>query len=107
MSVEPQHMQALKLANASRLDRARLKRGMRAGAVCLSDVLVEPCVARMTVYDLLICQRRYGRQRVLAVLKQAGGVKPIGEQRLVGSLTERERRALVDACKPVSERSVA
>ena len=61
----PQHLRALHRANEVRLARAELKRRIATGEICSGDVILEsPGEARnMTVADVLMSQRRWGRQR--------------------------------------------
>ena len=88
----PQHLQALSRANQVRLARAELKRRVGCGEITASDVILEsPWEAEsMTVADLLMSQRRWGITRCRKVLAQI----PVSETKTVGSLTERQRRAL-------------
>jgi hypothetical protein len=88
----PQHLQALSRANEVRLARADLKRRVATGAISAGDVILEsPWEARsMSVSDLLLSQRRWGHQRCRRLLAQI----PVSETKTIGSLTERQRRAL-------------
>ncbi len=88
----PQHLQALSRANEVRLARAELKRRVACGEITATDVILEsPWEAgSMTVADLLMSQRRWGITRCRKVL----GRVPVSETKTVGSLTERQRRAL-------------
>lgn len=96
----PQHMQALKNANRVRLARAKLKRAIKRGELGVADVLadVPPDVANMPVMELLMAPNRWGRERSRRALRTAGGIgdgfDSIPEQKPVGELTERQRRAL-------------
>nr|MDQ5807407.1 hypothetical protein [Actinomycetota bacterium] len=94
----PQHLQALSRANQVRLARASLKRGVACGAITVSDVILEsPWEAEsMTVADLLMSQRRWGLTRCRKVLAQI----PVSETKTVGSLTDRQRRALAAVLTP-------
>lgn len=89
---EPQHLRALARANEIRLARAALKRSIAEGEASASDVILE-CpweAAGMTVADVLMSQRRWGRTRGRKALAEV----QISETRTVGALTERQRRAL-------------
>jgi hypothetical protein len=88
----PQHLRALHRANEVRLARAELKRRVAAGEISVGEVILRPPweAERMSVSDLLMCQRRWGLQRCRKVLDQV----PVSENRTVGSLTERQRRVL-------------
>jgi hypothetical protein len=90
--LQPQHLQALSRANEVRLARATLKRRVADGEITAGDVILEsPWEAQsMTVADLLMSQRRWGITRCRKVL----GRVPVSETKTVGSLTERQRRAL-------------
>jgi hypothetical protein len=88
----PQHLQALSRANQVRLARAELKRRVACGEITASDVILEsPWEAEsMTVADLLMSQRRWGLTRCRKVLAQI----PVSETKTLGTLTDRQRRAL-------------
>ena len=94
----PQHLQALSRATQVRLARAQLKRRVACGAISVSDVILEsPWEAgSMTVADLLMSQRRWGITRCRKVLAQI----PVSETKTVGSLTDRQRRALAALLAP-------
>ena len=91
----PQHLRALERANTVRLARAELKRRVAAGDKLAADVIVEsPWEAQsMTVSDLITSQRRWGRARCRRLLQSI----PISEHKTIGSMTERQRRALADS----------
>lgn len=88
----PQHLRALKHANHIRLARARLKRQIGAGAVTVTEVLSDPPpeVASMSISELLMSQRRWGRARCRRLLLSLG----VPENKRIGTLTERQRAAL-------------
>lgn len=88
----PQHLQALEHANRVRLARAELKRQVAAGKVMVADVVVEsPWQARsMEVSELLMSQKRWGRERCRRLLLSIG----VPENKPIGKLTERQRLAL-------------
>lgn len=90
--VAPQHLAALARANLVRLARAGLKRRIAEGELSVVGVLMDPPweAAGMTVSDLLTSQRRWGATRCRKLLNPLH----ITETRTVGSLTERQRRAL-------------
>jgi hypothetical protein len=88
----PQHMQALQRANEVRLARAELKRRVYEGDVDVGEVTLT-CpweAASMTIGELLLSQRRWGAARCRKVLAATG----MPETKTVGSMTERQRRAL-------------
>ena len=88
----PQHMRALQQANRVRLARAELKRQVTDGETSVADVVIEcPWEAEsMAIADLLMSQHRWGRTRCRRFLASI----PMSETKSVGSMTERQRRAL-------------
>lgn len=101
----PQHMRALARANEVRLARAELKRRIAHGEVSVGEVvLTSPWEAEsMTISDLLMSQRRWGSTRCRKLLQ---GI-PMSENKTVGSMTERQRRALAALLSPASAPSRA
>lgn len=100
---EPQHLRALEHANRVRLARAALKRQIAAGEVAVPDVVLDsPWEARsMELSELLMSQKRWGRERCRRLLLALG----IPENKKVGTLTERQRTALAAMlAAPPSER---
>jgi hypothetical protein len=89
---EQQHLRALEYANRVRLARARLKRKVAAGDLEASDVILTcPWQAHsMSVSDLLMSQKRWGRTRCRRLLISLG----VSEIKPIGTLTERQRLAL-------------
>jgi hypothetical protein len=94
----PQHLEALSRANQVRLARAELKRRVACGEISAGDVILEsPWEAdSMTVADLLMSQRRWGITRCRRLLGQI----PVSETKTIGSLTDRQRRALASRLAP-------
>jgi len=88
----PQHMQALAQANRVRLARAELKRQVAEGELSVADVVLDcPWEAEsMSISDLLMSQHRWGRTRCRRFLTAI----PLPETKRVGSLTDRQRRAV-------------
>jgi hypothetical protein len=88
----PQHLRALEHANRIRLARADLKRRIQAGHVTAAEVLSEspPEVASMSISELLMSQRRWGRARCRRLLLSLG----VPENKRIGTLTERQRGGL-------------
>ncbi|HEV3001327.1 MAG TPA: hypothetical protein VGW75_11360 [Solirubrobacteraceae bacterium] len=101
----PQHLQALSRANEVRLARAELKRRVACGEISAADVILESPweAASMTVADLLMSQRRWGITRCRKILGQI----PVSETKTVGSLTDRQRRALAVLLAPSEEAAAA
>ncbi len=89
----PQHLRALQRANEVRLARAELKRAIADGEMDIAEVILDcpPEAQSMAVADLLMSQRRWGQTRCRRFLAQI----PMSEKKTLGSMTERQRRALV------------
>jgi hypothetical protein len=92
MAPGPQHLRALERANAVRLARADLKRRVADGELTAAEVILgAPWEAdSMTVSDLLTSQRRWGHTRCRKFLQAI----PMSENKTIGSMTERQRRAV-------------
>lgn len=87
-----QHLRALERANRVRLARAELKRQVAGEEISASQVILD-CpweAASMSISDLLMCQRRWGRARCRRLLVSLG----VPENKQIGTLTERQRSAL-------------
>ena len=87
-----QHLRALERANRVRLARAELKRQVAGQEISASQVILD-CpweAASMSISDLLMCQRRWGRARCRRLLMSLG----VPENKQIGTLTERQRSAL-------------
>jgi hypothetical protein len=89
-------MSALAIANEVRLARYAVKRFVARGETTIGEALGDPCCQTMPVFDLLIEQRQWGRDRTVNVL----GALAISEKRRIGELTDRQRSLLVRACEP-------
>jgi hypothetical protein len=89
---QQQHLRALEYANRVRLARARMKRRVAAGELSAAEVVLTcPWQAHsMSVSDLLMSQRRWGRARCRRLLVSLG----VPENKPIGTLTERQRLAL-------------
>ena len=90
----PQHLKALEQANRVRLARAELKRKVAAAGTTAAEVVLE-CpweASSMELSDLLMSQRRWGRARCRRLLLSLG----LPENKHIGTLTLRQRRALVE-----------
>jgi hypothetical protein len=88
----PQHLRALAQANRVRLARAELKRQVGDDEVSVADVVLScPWEAEsMAIADLLMSQHRWGRTRCRRFL----AALPMTETKTIGSMTDRQRRAL-------------
>ena len=87
-----QHLRALERANEVRLARAELKRQIASEEISASQVILD-CpweAASMSISDLLMCQRRWGRARCRRLLVSLG----VPENKQIGTLTERQRSAV-------------
>jgi hypothetical protein len=87
-----QHMRALAQANRVRLARAELKRQVAEGETSVADVVLHcPWEAEsMAISDLLMSQHRWGRTRSRRFLASL----PMSETKTIGTMTDRQRRAL-------------
>ena len=92
LAPDQQHLRALQEANRVRLARAEMKRSIAAGRVASEDVILTcPWQAHsMSISDLLMSQKRWGRARCRRLLMSIG----VPENKQVGTLTERQRVAL-------------
>lgn len=92
VSPGPQHLQALQRANRVRLARAELKRRIAEGEITAAEVILSSPweASSMAIGDVLMSQRRWGGTRCRKFL----AMFRITETKTVGSLTERQRRAL-------------
>lgn len=88
----PQHLRALERANRVRLARAALKRRVAAEEVSAAEVILQsPWEAEsMSISELLMSQRRWGRTRCRRILLSLG----LPENKQIGTMTERQRTAL-------------
>lgn len=88
-----QSMDALERGNRIRLERAHIRRDIAAGAIPVTDVLLDPpeSCANMSLMALLTAQHRWGARRARRVCYDL----VINELRPIGKLTERQRHAIV------------
>src|SRR3954454_5541349 len=89
-----QRLDALDRANRIRVQRAQLKRALKAGATTLDQVLVDPpdYVLTAKVYDMLLSVPRLGRVRAGGLLTQSGLI----QAQAIGGVARRQRGELVD-----------
>ena len=87
-----QHLRALEYANRVRLARARMKRKVGTGELSAAEIVLTcPWHAHsMSISDLLMSQKRWGRARCKRLLVSHG----VPENKQIGTLTERQRLAL-------------
>ena len=92
VGAEQQHLRALEYANRVRLARARMKRKIAAAELSAGQVIVTcPWEAHsMSISDLLMSQKRWGRARCRRLLVGIG----VPENKPVGTLTDSQRIAL-------------
>ena len=92
-----QRMEALRRANAVRMQRAQLKRDLRNGSSGIADVLESPPEYLLTakVFDILLAVPRCGRVKATRMLTQCR----ISPSKTVGGLSERQRGELVDSLR--------
>ncbi len=92
-----QHLRALEHANRVRLARAEIKRNIASGRLGVVEVIVD-CpwqVESMSISDLLMSQKRWGRARCRRLLTSIG----IPENKPVGTLTDRQRSAVANVLR--------
>jgi hypothetical protein len=92
ISIEPQHLRALEHANRVRLARAELKRRVASGDTRVAEVILDSPweTHSMELSELLMSQKRWGRERCRRLLLSLG----IPENKHLGTLTDRQRVAL-------------
>jgi len=92
-----QRLEALKLANAVRTERAQLKRDLKPGRVRIETVLADPpeCVHSAKVADIMLAVPRYGRVKVTKILQRCR----ISPSKTVIGLSERQRGELIEALR--------
>jgi hypothetical protein len=102
---QEQHLRALEYANRVRLARARMKRKIAAGELAASEVVLScPWQAHsMSISDLLMSQKRWGRTRCRRLLVSLN----VPENKPVGTLTERQRLALAGVLSAKSSAAAA
>lgn len=90
-----QRLDALGCANEIRFRRAQLKRDLKAGRVCVLDIIEDPpeWALTMKVLDLLLAVPMVGQTKALTLLRR-NGVSPV---KTLGGLSGRQRDALVAA----------
>jgi hypothetical protein len=87
-------IKALSKANEVRVGRARLKQQLRDGDVHIEQILATPpeCVYTARVLDLLLAVPKIGPVRASRLLTTAR----VSHDKIIGTLTERQRTHLVD-----------
>jgi hypothetical protein len=82
-----QTMSALARANEIRYARGEIKHQVRDGELTVVEAMREDCIQTMSVYDLLVCQPRWGHLRAARFCRSV----PIPENKPVGGLTDRQK----------------
>jgi hypothetical protein len=92
-----QRQSALERANAIRVQRAALKRDLKAGERRLADVLAKPAdwVLTAKVHDLLVCVPGIGAVKANRILQQCR----VSGSKTVGGLSDRQRSELVQTLR--------
>lgn len=80
-------------ANEIRVERAVLKRDLKAGRKRIHDLLLEPpeWLETMKVFDLLLATPKYGRVKVNKILVQCR----MSPSKTIGGMSQRQRTELV------------
>jgi hypothetical protein len=88
-----QRMEALSRANEVRVQRAELKRRLKAGESSIDAVLADPPDYLLTakVFDMLLAVPKFGRVKATRCLNQCR----ISQSKTVGGLSDRQRAELV------------
>lgn len=90
-----QQRRALERAKEVKLGGCDVKREVARGELSMVQALTDPRSGHLTVYHLLIAQRRWGRERTVKTLTRL----EIRERKRVRDLTDRQRQILADACR--------
>jgi hypothetical protein len=100
-----QHMRALRAANDVRIARAALKRSIGAGNREAAEVVFTcPWMAgTMSLGELLLSQKRWGRARVQKLLRSA----ELSDTKTLNALTQRQRTMLSELLSGAAERAAA
>jgi hypothetical protein len=98
-----QPVQALHLANRVRRARSMLKARVAHGQLAAAEVILTPPseAASMPIAQLLASQRGWGEARSRACLAQVA----LPEDKSIGSLTERQRRAVASQLTQTVDRA--
>ena len=95
--MKAQHLQALDHGNWIRLERFALRQLGKGGLLDFESCVIEPpeCLHTLTARGLLEFLPKIRDDRARKLLRWAG----VGEQRLVGELTPREKGAIIAAVR--------
>ena len=88
-----QRMEALQRANDVRVQRAQLKRDLKAGDAQIEAILLKPpeFVSTAKVFDMLMAVPKFGRVKAGRFLNTCR----ISQSKTVGGLSERQRTELI------------
>ena len=88
-----QRMEALKRANAIRVQRAKLKKDLKESRVSIEQILRNPpeYVSTAKVFDMLMAVPKFGRVKASRFLNTCR----ISQSKTVGGLSERQRAELI------------
>jgi hypothetical protein len=88
-----QRLEALKLANAIRSERADIKRDIKAGRISFEQILLDPpeCVHSAKLADIMVMTPRWGRVKVAKALQRCR----ISPSKTMIGLSDRQRRELL------------
>jgi hypothetical protein len=89
----PQHLQALQLANRSRMAGSAVKRELDQGEITIAEALEDPRAGSVKIVELLAAQYRWGAWRARRLLAD----EMISEHKRVRELTARQRGAIARA----------
>jgi hypothetical protein len=97
-----QRLTALELANAIRIERAALKRSLKAGELDILKVIEDPpeCLLTARVAKVIGSCKGYGEVKVAEVLGECG----VSNRKKLGGISERQRSALLDVLSGISRR---
>ncbi len=95
-------MDALARANQIRIQRAQLKRDLKAGRLSIHSLLLNPpeYVETAKVFDMLLAVPKYGRVKVNKILAHCR----IAPSKTIGGLSERQRVRADLAAPPLNRR---
>src|SRR3977135_681420 len=88
-----QRMDALARANQIRIERAQLKRDLKAGRRSIHSLLLDPpeYVETAKVFDMLLAVPKHGRVKVTKILSHC----QTAPRKTIGGISERQRSELI------------
>lgn len=103
VDTEPQHMQALRIANDRRVAAGAIRRELTAGTITIGRALEDERSGSLRAIAIVMTQPRIGRDRAAAILRW----QRIPEDTMVRRLTHRRRALIAAAFGDVYDPSVA